>query len=110
MSGIPCDHVCVAIRRMGLDVSDYVDDWYKYNFQEKIYSRCMRTLVTHDMPMIDEDGTVHDALVILIPFLILQPQSNLLEDLGNIESSLNSCKKKKKQFIVLVVMSLGIIV
>ena len=69
----------------------------------------MRTLVTHDMPMIDENGTVHDALVILIPFLILQPQSNLLEDLGNIESSLNSCKKKK-WFIVLVVISLGIIV
>ena len=69
----------------------------------------MRTLVTHDMPMIDENGTVHDALVILIPFLILQPQSNLLEDLGNIESSLNSCKKKK-WFIVLVVMSLSIIV
>ena len=68
MSGIPCDHVCVAIRRMGLDVSDYVDDWYKYNFQEKIYFRCMRTLVTHDMPMIDEDGTVHDALGHTYPF------------------------------------------
>ena len=35
MSGIPCDHACVAIRRMGFDVSDYVDDWYKYNLQEK---------------------------------------------------------------------------
>ena len=56
----------------------------------------MRTLVTHDMPMIDENGTVHDALVILIPFLILQPQNDLLEDLENVESSLNSCKKKKK--------------
>ena len=26
MSGIPCDHTCAAIRRMGFDVSDYVDD------------------------------------------------------------------------------------
>ena len=26
MSGIPCDHACAAIRRMGFDVSDYVDD------------------------------------------------------------------------------------
>ena len=69
MSGIPCDHVCVAIRRMGLDVSDYVDDWYKYNFQEKIYFRCMRTLVMHDMAMIDEDGTVHDVLGHIYPFL-----------------------------------------
>ncbi|RVW82503.1 hypothetical protein CK203_046270 [Vitis vinifera] len=25
-----------AIRRMGFDVPDYVDDWYKYNLQEKI--------------------------------------------------------------------------
>ena len=48
MYGIPCDHVCAAIRRMGFDVSDYVDDWYKYNLQEKIYSGSMRTLVTHD--------------------------------------------------------------
>ena len=32
MFGIPCDHACAAIRRMGFDVSDYVDDWYKYNF------------------------------------------------------------------------------
>ena len=28
-----------AIRGMRFDVSDYVDDWYKYNLQEKIYSR-----------------------------------------------------------------------
>ena len=62
MSGIPCDHVCAAIQRMRFDVSDYVDDWYKYNLQEKIYSGSMHTLVTHDMPMIDEDGTVRDAL------------------------------------------------
>ena len=62
MFGIPCDHACATIRRMGFDVSDYVDDWYKYNLQEKIYSGSMHTLVTHDMPMIDEDGTVRDAL------------------------------------------------
>ncbi|RVW94428.1 hypothetical protein CK203_035725 [Vitis vinifera] len=68
MSGIPCDHACAAIRRMGFDVSDYVDDWYKYNLQEKIYSGSMRTLVTHDMPMIDEDGTVRDALGHTYPF------------------------------------------
>ena len=54
---------------MGFDVSNYVDDWYKYNFQEKIYSRSMRTLVMHDMPMIDEDGTVHDVLGHIYPFL-----------------------------------------
>ncbi|XP_034683284.1 uncharacterized protein LOC117912709 [Vitis riparia] len=58
-----------TIRRMRFDVSDYVDDWYKYNLQEKIYSGSMRTLVTHDMPMIDEDGTVHDALGHTYPFL-----------------------------------------
>ena len=69
MSGIPCDHVCAAIQRMRFDVSDYVDDWYKYNLQEKIYSGSMRTLVTHDMPIIDEDGTVRDALGHTYPFL-----------------------------------------
>ena len=68
MSGIPCDHACAAIRRMRFDVSDYVDDWYRYNFQEKIFSRRMRTLVTHDMPMIDEDETVRDALGHTYPF------------------------------------------
>ena len=54
---------------MGFDVFDYVDDWYKYNLQEKIYSGSMRTLITHDMPMIDEDGTIHDALGHTYPFL-----------------------------------------
>ena len=58
----------------------------------------MHTLVTHDMPMIDEDGTVHDALGHTIPFLILKPQSTLLRDLGNVESSLNSCKKNGSSF------------
>ena len=53
---------------MGFDVFDYVDDWYKYNLQEKIDSRSMRTLVTHDMPMIDEDETIHDALCHTYPF------------------------------------------
>ncbi|RVW46369.1 hypothetical protein CK203_081724 [Vitis vinifera] len=37
--------------------------------KEKIYSGSMRTLVTHDMPMIDEDGTVRDALGHTYPFL-----------------------------------------
>ena len=69
MSRIPCDQVCVAIRQMGFDVSDYVDDWYKYNLQENIYSGSMRTLVMHEMPMIDEDGTVRDALGHTYPFL-----------------------------------------
>ena len=69
MSGIPCDHACAAIRRMGFDVFDYVDDQYKYNLKEKIYSGSMRTLVTHDMPMIDNDGTIHDALGHTYPFL-----------------------------------------
>ena len=54
---------------MGFNVFDFVDDWYKYNLQEKIYSRSMHTLVTHDMPMIDEDGTVCDALGHTYPFL-----------------------------------------
>ena len=54
---------------MGFDVSNYVDDWYKYNLQDKIYSGSMCTLVTHDMPMIDEDGTVHDVLGHIYPFL-----------------------------------------
>ena len=30
--------------------------------QEKIYSGSIHTLVTHDMPMIDENGIVRDAL------------------------------------------------
>ena len=71
MSGIPCDHTCVTIRRMGFDVSDYVDDWYKYNLQENIYFGSMCTLVTHDMPMIDENGIVRDALGHTYPFLNL---------------------------------------
>ncbi|KAL6336197.1 hypothetical protein AAG906_011079 [Vitis piasezkii] len=69
MFGIPCDHACATIRRMGFDVSDYVDDWYKYNLKKNIYSGSMRTLVTHDMPMIDEDGTVRDDLGHTYPFL-----------------------------------------
>nr|CAN82544.1 hypothetical protein VITISV_019214 [Vitis vinifera] len=69
ISGIPCDHVCAAIRRMGFDVSDYVDDWYKYNLQEKICFGSMHTLVTHGMPMIDEDGTLCDVLGHTYPFL-----------------------------------------
>ena len=69
MFGIPYDHTRATIRRMGFNVFDFVDDWYKYNLQEKIYSENMRTLVTHDMPMIDEDGTVRDALGHTYPYL-----------------------------------------
>ncbi|KAL6340415.1 hypothetical protein AAG906_006076 [Vitis piasezkii] len=62
------EQTCTSIRRMRFDVFDYVDDWYKYNLQEKIYSGSMRTLVTHDMPMIDEDETIRDALCHTYPF------------------------------------------
>ena len=109
MFGIPCDHACAVIWRMRFDVSDYVDDWYKYNLQEKLYSGSMRTLVTHDMLMIDEDGTVRDALGYTYPFLNPTTTRRPPGRPRNGESSLNSCKKKKR-FIALIVINLGIIV
>ncbi|RVW68193.1 hypothetical protein CK203_059727 [Vitis vinifera] len=38
-------------------------------FARKYTLEALRTLVTHDMPMIDEDGTVRDALGHTYPFL-----------------------------------------
>ncbi|KAL6337959.1 hypothetical protein AAG906_005924 [Vitis piasezkii] len=55
---------------MGFDVSDYVDDGINI-ICKRIYTGSMCTLVTHDMPMIDEDGTVRDALGHTYPFLNL---------------------------------------
>ena len=55
----------------------------------------MRTLVTHKMPMIDEDGTVRDALGYTYPFLNPLTTKRPLGSPRNGESSLNSCKKKK---------------
>ena len=108
MSGIPCDHTCATIRQMGFDVSDYVDDWYKYNLQEKIYSGSMHTLVMHDMPMIDEDGTVCDALGHTYPFL--NPPTTK-QPLGKPRKRrIKSQFMSKKWFIALIVISMGIIV
>ena len=99
MSGIPCDYTYATIDQMGFDVFDYVDDWYKYNFQEKTYSGSMCTLVTHDVPMIYENGIIRDSLGYTYPFFNPPTTSTFLEDLGNIESSLNSCWKKMVHYI-----------
>lgn len=37
MFGLPCDHACVVIRRVGGQVANYVDDWFKFNIQKMIY-------------------------------------------------------------------------
>ena len=68
MSGIPCDYTYATIDQMGFDVFDYVDDWYKYNFQENTWSGSMCTWVTHDVPMIYENGIICDSLGYTYPF------------------------------------------
>ncbi|XP_028804446.1 uncharacterized protein LOC114759441 [Neltuma alba] len=41
MSGIPCCHACAAIKTVGGNVYEYVEDCYKISAQEKIYGRSM---------------------------------------------------------------------
>ncbi|XP_028784272.1 uncharacterized protein LOC114740315 [Neltuma alba] len=50
MSGIPCCHACAAIKTVGGNVYEYVEDCYKISAQEKIYGRSMVPVVTIDMP------------------------------------------------------------
>ncbi|XP_028788261.1 uncharacterized protein LOC114744241 [Neltuma alba] len=50
MSGIPCCHACAAIKTVGGNVYEYVEDYYKISAQEKIYGRSMVPVVTIDMP------------------------------------------------------------
>ena len=52
MSGLPYDHACVTICRVGGDIVEYVDDWFKLNTQEMIYSGILHTLVTYNMPSV----------------------------------------------------------
>lgn len=62
MSKIPCDHACEAIRRLGSGIFYDVDECFKLTCQEMIFSGNMHTLVTHDMPVVHPDGSVHDRL------------------------------------------------
>ena len=31
MAGLPCDHACVAIRHVGGNTVEHVDDWFRLN-------------------------------------------------------------------------------
>ena len=50
MSSLPYDHAYAAIHRIGGDIVEYVDDFFKLKTQEMIYSNVLHTLVTYDMP------------------------------------------------------------
>ncbi|XP_028753678.1 uncharacterized protein LOC114713242 [Neltuma alba] len=54
MLGIPCSHACAAIKTIGGNVYDYVEECYKRSSQEKIYARSMVPVVTIDMPHLND--------------------------------------------------------
>ena len=58
MLGIPCEHATAVIISIGQNVTDFVDDCYKYPMQELIYGGSFSGIETHDMPTVDDDGLV----------------------------------------------------
>ncbi|XP_028755677.1 uncharacterized protein LOC114715038 [Neltuma alba] len=54
MLGIPCSHACAAIKTIGGNVYDYVEECYKRSSQEKIYARSMAPVVIIDMPHLND--------------------------------------------------------
>ncbi|RVW78636.1 hypothetical protein CK203_046747 [Vitis vinifera] len=58
MLGIPCEHATAIIISIGQNVTDFVDDCYKYPMQELIYGGSFSGIETHDMPTVDDDGLV----------------------------------------------------
>ncbi|KAL6331864.1 hypothetical protein AAG906_020211 [Vitis piasezkii] len=54
------NHTCtschVVIISIGQNVTDFVDDCYKYPMQELIYEGSFSGIETHDMPTVDDDG------------------------------------------------------
>ena len=58
MLGIHCEHVVAVIISIGQNVTNFVDDCYKYPMQELIYGGSFSSIETHDMPSVDDDGLV----------------------------------------------------
>ncbi|RVW76561.1 hypothetical protein CK203_048675 [Vitis vinifera] len=58
MLGIPCEHAAIVIISIGQNVTDFVDDCYKYPMQELIYGGSFSSIETHDMPSVDDDVLV----------------------------------------------------
>ncbi|RVX02317.1 hypothetical protein CK203_028450 [Vitis vinifera] len=58
MLEIPCEHATAVIISIGQNVTDFIDDCYKYPMQELIYGGSFSGIETHDMPIVDDDGLV----------------------------------------------------
>ncbi|RVW87460.1 hypothetical protein CK203_036245 [Vitis vinifera] len=58
MLGIPCEHATPVIISIGQNVTDFVNDCYKYPMQKLIYGGSFSGIETHDMPTMDDDGLV----------------------------------------------------
>ena len=62
-SGIPCPHVCVAIKHFHGNVYEYVNECYKVTSQQRIYRSSMIPVVTIDMPDLNNiDVSLHPLL------------------------------------------------
>ncbi|RVW19757.1 hypothetical protein CK203_113351 [Vitis vinifera] len=62
MLGIPCEHAAIVIISIGQNVTDFVNDCYKYPMQELIYGGSFFGIETHDMPSVDDDGLVRSII------------------------------------------------
>ncbi|XP_060963924.1 uncharacterized protein LOC133033253 isoform X2 [Cannabis sativa] len=49
LSGIPCPHALASIRSSGLEVMDYVDDWYKKDAHVAAYAGVIEPMPSPDM-------------------------------------------------------------
>ncbi|RVW69529.1 hypothetical protein CK203_062805 [Vitis vinifera] len=58
MLGIPCEHATTVIISIGQNVTNFIDDWYKYAMQELIYGGSFSDIESHDMPSVDDNGLV----------------------------------------------------
>ena len=83
MSSISCEHACATICLRGLEIANYVEDYLKKECQTMVYFGSMTRIVTHDMPTVDEDGTIHDRL------------GNIILALATLATKIRSGRSKK---------------
>ena len=69
MFGLPCAHVCIAIRTMIHDVYEYVNPYYHVSIQHLIYLSQFQPLPMHNMPKVYENGSLQDGASNLFPAL-----------------------------------------
>ena len=99
---IPCEHVAAIIISIGQNVTDFIDDCYKYPMQELIYEGSFSDIEIHDMPSVDDDGLVR-SITREVFFSLKPPHTSALPE-GQGRSTLSPNFKINGRSIALVII------